>query len=641
MAGGQLVPHTLPDGRTIMVPGYLAPQALALPNVAPPQAPDQRLAFNGQGGPMAQWGNDIPTLPEPTPEEAQAKQAAELRSKLMAGQPQPPASNEHTKKQPTRADEIASIGSKRTPAGGVDPSTLATPRPKPSQGGGADSNGGMDPLVRQVFNEGPRGGGGPRRPGQMEVGTIKEEREPGKELLPEQLWAAGLVERPRELYEIDPDAQQSTWGTEDTGPLKLRPKLTPIEQGARAYAQSGVREYEREQQLAHEQNVAAKEALVQQSNLMDQQLGTIADRRNRIAKLQEVADKRNQEAESIEPRTREQIWEDKGAFAQIMGALSIALGGYTQGLGRNGGHNPGLEMINKFLDSAVEDERFKHERRQKIGINAKSDLDKAMATYGDLDLATIDTKNRKVANVMALTQNMLADRGLDLGAKERGQQLLGQLQAQYLEGIRQQQDMLTGHVIKQEVNYKQGAPTGGGGGLDTLARLERAARAKKAEDVITGAADRPKPNPTEQAELNAEEADMAPLKDMLARYKGVDTIPGVQPKGAPKRALRGAIDWLAGDGAAAGALDSEEERANRMTVERAALAYRHKMTGAGGNIKELAGIDEAFAGARTRADLERAMRIADQAIAERRRLSAGGASNATAPAGTPSTFRPE
>lgn len=78
-----------------------------------------------------------------------------------------------------------------------------------------------------------------------------------------------------------------------------------------------------------------------------------------------------------------------------------------------------------------------------------------------------------------------------------------------------------------------------------------------------------------------------------------------------------------------------------MTVERAALAYRHKMTGAGGNIKELAGIDEAFAGARTRADLERAMRIADQAIAERRRLSGGGASNAAAPATTPSTFRPE
>jgi hypothetical protein len=78
-----------------------------------------------------------------------------------------------------------------------------------------------------------------------------------------------------------------------------------------------------------------------------------------------------------------------------------------------------------------------------------------------------------------------------------------------------------------------------------------------------------------------------------------------------------------------------------MVVAKAALQYRNDVTGAGGSAKELADIDQAFAGARTRADLQAAVNNAEQVIAERRRLSGGGASTAKAPVATPSTFRPE
>lgn len=97
--------------------------------------------------------------------------------------------------------------------------------------------------------------------------------------------------------------------------------------------------------------------------------------------------------------------------------------------------------------------------------------------------------------------------------------------------------------------------------------------------------------------------------------------------------MRAGLDWVGGEGAGTGALDSDEERANRIIVERAALAYRHAVTGAGGSNTELAGIDRAFAGARTYHDLQEAVRLAETTLAEKRRLAAGGQSAAgTGPA---------
>lgn len=627
MAGGQLVPHVLPNGQTIMVPGYLAPQqALALPNVVPPSAgPDRRVA----GGVMQGWGDEIPTLPEPTEQE----RIASMRAKLMPPQPAAPTSNEHATTAPkNREEELSRIGSgKPSKPAGVDPSSVVIGKPKSEQAEQSEGGGGLNPLVQAAMTYSP-GGGGPRRSPGLEVGSIKEERQPGVELLPEQKWRMGLEARPKELYEIDPTVPQSTIGTAD--PV-MREKLTGIEKGAAAAAETERKAYELQVDQDHKQSVAEREMLAEQSNLIDEQLGAIAERRTKIAKLQETAEQRAQEAASMQPRTREQVWGSKGNVARGLAILSAVLGGLA-------GNNNGWNMIDKSINEAVDDDRYEAERRAKLGLAAKNDYEHALTLYGDPQMAALDAKNRKLANMAAMAKSQAADPGLDPMAKERAVSVYNTAYNNRLEGVRKLAEGIEGKVLTQEVNYKQAPATGGGGGgNDPLARLKRGAEATKYLNTINGEDEKPKANPTEQAALNQEEADMAPLKDMLQRYKGADTIPGVQPKGAIKRGARGLLDWAGGDGTAAAALDSDEERANRITVARAALAFRHKMTGAGGSATELAGIDEAFAGARTRADLERAVRIADQAIAERRRLSAGGASNAKAPAATPSTFRPE
>jgi hypothetical protein len=286
-------------------------------------------------------------------------------------------------------------------------------------------------------------------------------------------------------------------------------------------------------------------------------------------------------------------------------------------------------MIEKSVNDAVDDDRYKAESRKKLGISAQSDYERAVSLYGDQELATLDARNRKLANTMAMIKSQAADPGLDPMMKQRAASVFSTVYDKYLEGVRQLAEGIQGRVLTQEVNYKQAPATGGGGGgNDPLKMLQRGAEATKYVNTIEGNDNKPKLNPHEQSEMNAEEADMVPLKELLHRYRNADDIPGVGGRNVVSRATRGAADFVAGPGAGSRALDSDEERANRIIVERAALAYRHKMTGAGGSAKEMEGIDQAFAGARTKRDLEEAVRVSELALSRRRGLAAGGRSNA-------------
>jgi hypothetical protein len=634
--GGQLVPHKLPNGSTVMVPDYLlaqqqgaaygssVPEAPAAPAPAPAASKGTILGVN-LDNPFG-WNSPPTMLGKPA-----AGPSVPRLGDYAGGAYRGAGAKEPEKKEEPKKPEAP---------GKVDPSSVVIKQPGSPQQQQASGDE-MDPLVRRVYNESLRrgGGGGPRRDPGLVTSSVKTERQPGKEFLPEILQRAGLADEEDLGYEVDPNAAQSTIGTDD--PV-MRKRRSALNQATDMVGGSALQQFDQQEKYRLEQSAAQRQALLDQSTAIDEQLQGVAERRQKVADLQAIADKRMQEAEAFTPRSKSDVWEEKGPLAQVMSAISIAIGGYTAGLGRNGGKNAGWEMVNKILDDEVEADRYKSESRKKVGLNARSDLERAQTLYGDLDTALLETKGRKIASVIAMTNAMLNDRSLDESAKQRALQFKAQAEDAFLAQKQQIYDAVQGTALKQEVTQTPGKVTGGGGGgATTLKALEDAARAKKAQDTITGADGKPKANPTEQAELNAEEADMAPLKGLLTRYKGADTIPGVQPKGAPKRALRGVVDWVGGEGTAASSLDSDEERANKMIVERAALAYRHKMTGAGGNIKELAGIDEAFAGARTRADLERAVRVAEQSIAERRRLSGGGASTAQAPAATPSSFRPE
>ena len=505
MAGG-LVPHQLPDGRVIQVPDYLVPQGMRLPDATAPvevSAPDLRVAGPG-GGPMAQWGNEIPTF-EATAPVGQIDQVANIRNALS-----PKGPTEHaTKQEPSK---FKTLGLGKSPASNkADPASLDIPGRAPAQqtpsGGGPE----MDPLLRRVFNEGGRGG--PARPAGLQASQVVEERQPGKEMLPELKWRYGLEERPDFGQELDPTAEQPTWG--DGAPI-TRARKTGLERGADQAGAAGQQVFQREELMRQQQAVAQKDALLQQSEALDGHLQAIAEKRSQVAQLQALAEQRAQDAASVEPRTRAQIWADKGQFAQGLGILGMVFSAAAQGL--RGGPNAATEILNKWIGDAVEDDRYRYERAEKLGINAKNDFQRAMAAYGDLDLATLDVRQRKTASTLALAQQMLADKALDDTAKQRGAVMVQQLQEQYLQQAQALQDMVADKVLKQQVTLKPVATGGGGPVYDTLQRIERTARAKKGMDTITGADDRKDPT----HEIQGEKLDQ--ISAALNTLDAADTI---------------------------------------------------------------------------------------------------------------------
>ena len=484
MAASGLVPFEVSPGRTIMVPDYLAPKGpgpLAMPSVAAP-APGSDMRMAGLADTSGADPMEAAARMQGLQPSAEQRQVADIRGALTPRAPSLPGSNEH-KSAPSGPSWMPRGESKRAP-GAVDPSTLAAPSSGATAAPEGQSEGEWNPLVRQVFNEGGRGGGGgPRRTGRREETSVTAERLPGKELLPELRWAQGLETRPDLGMELDPDADQPTWGNAD--PV-MRARKTGLERGSEAAGKSARLEYERQVNQEHARLNAEREGLAQQSQALDDNLSQIAKRRERIAALQDTADKRMEEAKSFEPRTRDQVWEEKGPAAQVMGILAMALGGYVQGLGRSGGRNPGLDMVNKVIDDAVEGDRYKAEKRVKVGQAARNDYEKALALYGDPEAAMLEAKNRKLANVMGMTQNMLADRGLDEVSKQRGEQMYAAAQQQYLQNAQQLYDQLNGVVVKESINYKPEMAGGGGGGMTLSQRLKQAAEATKNINVIEG-----------------------------------------------------------------------------------------------------------------------------------------------------------
>ena len=477
MAGGALVPHVLPDGRTIMVPASMATPSgggmLAMPDVAKPNAPDMRVA-----GPGGIWG--APAPPPISQMVEPLKKATGWRDPTTVAMP-PPGT-------PT----VANPKPEAPAAATVDPSPLAEPggNRSPANGGG-EKPGEWNPLARQVFND--RGGGKPRRTGRREETSVTAERLPGKELLPELKWAMGLEQRPQEL---DPD---QPFVADDP---QYRGIQTGVTMGAERAGKGAKLAYEQQVNQEQQRLNAEREVLAQQSQALDDNLSQVAERRTRIAKLQETADQRMEEARSFEPRTREQVWQEKGPAAQVMGILAMALGGYVQGLGRSGGRNPGLDIVNKVIDDAVEGDRYKAERRMKVGAAAKSDYEKALAMYGDPEAAMLEAKQRKLASTMGMLQNQLASRGLDEQAKMRGEQLYAAAEQQYLQNAQQLYDQLNGVVVKESINYKPEMAGGGGGGMTLQQRLKNAAEATKNINIIEGKEQNPHQRSVEGDKLN-------------------------------------------------------------------------------------------------------------------------------------------
>lgn len=133
---------------------------------------------------------------------------------------------------------------------------------------------------------------------------------------------------------------------------------------------------------------------------LEEQRQQIAQNRATLQKKLDIVDRREREAATATPQTRREVLQSRGALAGVMSGLSIALGGWVQGL--KGGENPGLKIVNDSIESEISSQRAKWEALKDQAAGARTDFGQAMQLYGDPNMAEADMRMR----ALTLAANM-------------------------------------------------------------------------------------------------------------------------------------------------------------------------------------------------------------------------------------------
>jgi hypothetical protein len=434
-AGAQQVPPWAQHGPEV------PPEIQGLPPgaVAGPGAPDANAQFANQlfGTPLPQ--TPAAQLPSVKVSDAPASIAAD--DALAPGSLGQVGSGRESQ---NKIREARAAGQRRPPTA-IDPSELATPG-QAGGGAAATGQGGMDPTVEQVFKDAlsrGRGGGGPAK--LRATGQTVKYFQPGA--IPDEVSAEAAAARAeREGFE-----------------------------GEMAYRTDARREHLYNVRQAEQQYRAA--ALNAEQTRRDEQQRT----------LDEYAAKRDgliEEAASLKAPEMADYWGSKSTFAQMMTAVSIAIGGALQGL--RGGPNPGLEMSNQAIDRWLIGKREEYSRAKDHADAADNQFARMVDTFGSENLATANMREQ----AYAARDAMLLDYADVMGtpsAKEAAQALLLSQQEQRAQG-KAQAYAAAGREIEEKLSL-----SGGGGGRSPrlLKALGEAAQAQEYLNKINGVSGAP------------------------------------------------------------------------------------------------------------------------------------------------------
>lgn len=231
--------------------------------------------------------------------------------------------------------------------------------------------------------------------------------------------------------------------------------------------------------IARDNAVASQiDATRQAEGELEAQRAQVAQNRAALQQKLDIVDRREREAADATPQTRREVLQSRGALAGVLSGISIALGGYVQGL--RGGENPGLKIINDSIESEISSQRAKWEAsKDKVGM-ARSDFGQAMQLYGDPNMAEADMRMRALTLAANMT-NAYKAQG-DNQEWLANQQMIGQQLAGQAAAEKQKWKTLADGQVVQE-NYVYHAPTfaqvGGGSRLSPKDQREEAEKARE------------------------------------------------------------------------------------------------------------------------------------------------------------------
>lgn len=198
-------------------------------------------------------------------------------------------------------------------------------------------------------------------------------------------------------------------------PAELSADITRRQNELDAQAQSNLDSSSQGRYLANmtrEQNLSQQQADLEDARQQREAVNA------RLSKLQQTRDARELEVANMKAPDMHGYWKDKGIASEIMTGISIALGGYLQGM--RGGDNPGLTMANQAIDRWFSSQKDAYERSSGKLNSADSEYAKALALYGTPELAEAELKARAgaIRDGMGASQAERLGIGMDVADKQ-------------------------------------------------------------------------------------------------------------------------------------------------------------------------------------------------------------------------------
>jgi hypothetical protein len=169
-----------------------------------------------------------------------------------------------------------------------------------------------------------------------------------------------------------------------------------------------------------------------------------------LSKMKDQVGARDRELAKLTPQSAQQIWSSKSTFQQIMGGISVALGGALMGL-RGMSQNPGWEMLQDTLRQEVADQRAIYEAAERRGQQARNDYADALQLYGEPEAAMLDIENRRIAALERLVQSR-ADKVKTAEYIQQANQLVASLRQQRGENLMKIQALREGQIVEHWQN---------------------------------------------------------------------------------------------------------------------------------------------------------------------------------------------
>jgi hypothetical protein len=377
------------------------------------------------------------------------------------------------------------------------------------------------------------------------------------------------------------------------------------DEDAMALKRAGQERYEAAEGVTEAAGVRAREEADVRASMIEENRRAEVEMQARNAERERVIGQKLQKIDTLAQEAAagridpDHFWADKSAEAKFAIAIMQGVAAWAEASG--GGKAYAIQNVNDAIDRDMKAQAMNLENKHAALAAQTNLLGQLRQEFGDRDAAASAFRAAKLATAGAQLEEINAR---NLPAEQKAKL------AEFAAGLNQEYTMhmqATGRTTFSRTERFGGV--GGPAGMTAKQLLEDAKGYGQA---------------VEAAKLNEADASIANVENALQKYKGKEEIPGVGTENVVTRAVKGAADFVVGEGTGEKIYYNKEERANRQSHEFLKAGIRNAITGAGMSDTERKDLNQMIDGARTYSDLANVTRIVKTRVQRHKANLAGG-----------------